>query len=193
MSRGRTLAFVLLAVFLPSAAAATIWNEGVDGDLSSVRTSPTKLALSTGSNLITGSTVAGDVDFFTVSVPADTWFTHLTLVSYVSADDLSFLAIQLGPIITDTTSAASLLGWIHPNAAFVGSDILDNLGASNIPPNPAIGFTPPLPAGTYAMWAQQLQAQVVSYSFDLIVVPEPSVAALLAFGLCGLAIARRRA
>jgi hypothetical protein len=185
-----TLALISMAAALAGpAAAATLWNESVNGDLSNVRTAPTNLALSIGSNTITGTTVAGDVDFFTVTVPGSAFFSALTLIQFTTADDLDFLAIESGPIITSTTSPANMLGYVHLNAAFVGTDVLDDMALGD----GALGFTPPLPAGTYAMWTQQLQTQMVSYSFDLVVVPEPTQATLLTAGLVVLAVARRRA
>lgn len=184
-----TLALISTAAALAGpAAAATLWNETANGDLSNVRTSPTNLTLSMGSNTITGTTVSGDVDFFTVTVPAGAFFSALTLITFTSADDLDFLAIQAGPIITSTTSPAAMLGYVHLSAAFVGTDVLDDMALGD----GALGFTPPLPAGTYAMWTQQLQTQIVSYSFDLVVVPEPTEATLLTAGLLVLAFARRR-
>ena len=185
-----TLALISIAAALAGpAAAATLWDESVNGDLSNVRTAPTNLPLSMGSNTITGTVVAGDEDFFTVTVPAGAFFSALTLITFNSADDLAFLAIQAGPIITSMSSPAAMLGYIHMSAAFVGTDILDDMALGD----GALGFTPPLPTGTYAMWAQQLQPQLVSYSFDLVVIPEPSEATLLTAGLAVLALARRRA
>ena len=45
----------VLAVFAQGAAAASVWNESVDGDLSNDRANPTPLTLAVGSNSITGS------------------------------------------------------------------------------------------------------------------------------------------
>jgi hypothetical protein len=186
--RGSLALISMAAALAGPAAAATLWNESVNGDLSNVRTAPTNLALAFGSNTITGTTVAGDVDFFTVTVPASAFFSALTLITFTSADDLAFLAIQAGPIITSTTSPAAMLGYVHMNAALVGTDILDDMALGD----GALGFSRPLPPGTYAMWTQQLQTQLVSYSFDLVVVPEPTEATLLTAGLLVLAFTRRR-
>jgi hypothetical protein len=184
------LASFVSAALAQSAAAIVIHNEGVNGDLSSTQGSPTLLALAFGTNTIIGSTIAGDRDFFTITVPDGTSFSQMILASFTSADDLAFVAIEEGATITSLVSAAALLGYMHPSAAFVGTDILDNIAAGA----GALGFTPPLPSGTYAMWMQQTQAQLVSYQFDLILIPEPSIAVLLALGLGALAaIPRARA
>ena len=183
------LAALAVAAFTQSATAATIWDEGIDGDLSGNQSAPTVLVVDVGSNSITGVTQTGDVDFFTFTVPDGANLAQIILTSFDSADDLAFLAIQSGPVITDTTSAANLLGWVHASATFVGTNVLDDLanGAG------ALGFTTPLGPGTYTVWMQQTGADPVAYGLDLVLrVPEPSTALLFAFGIAALGFARRR-
>ena len=194
MSRFPTLALAgLVAVaFAHSAAAVTVWDEDVNGDLSGDQFAPTAVTVELGTNSITGTTQVGDLDFFTITVPDGALLTELLLTSFESTDDLAFLAIQSGPVITDLTVADDLLGWLHPSAAFVGTDILDDLALGE----GAIGFTAPLGPGTYTLWMQQLNVEPVAYGFDLIIepvsVPEPSMVALLVLGLGALAVTRRR-
>jgi hypothetical protein len=195
MSRFQTivLAGFIAAAFAHSAAAVTIWDESVNGDLSGDPAAPTVLAIGLGTNSITG-TADADQDFFTITVPDGANFTQLLLTSFESTDDLAFLAIQSGPMITDLTVPDNLLGWLHTSAAFVGSDILDDLALSDSAG--AIGFTVPLGPGTYTLVMQQTNPGLVAYGFDLIIepvaVPQPPMATLLALGLCALAVARRR-
>jgi hypothetical protein len=187
------LAGFIAAAFAHSAAAVTIWDESVNGDLSGDPAAPTVLAIGLGTNSITG-TADADQDFFTIIVPDGANFTQLLLTSFESTDDLAFLAIQSGPMITDLTVPDNLLGWLHTSAAFGGSDILDDLALSDSAG--AIGFTVPLGPGTYTLVMQQTNPGLVAYGFDLIIepvaVPQPPMATLLALGLCALAVARRR-
>jgi hypothetical protein len=198
MSRFRTIALagLVAAAFAQSAAAVTIWDEGTDGDLSHDPAAPNSVTVAIGTNTVIGSTVGSDQgpdrDIFTFTVPDGAALTQLLLTSFVSDDDLAFLALQDGPVITDPGSADDLLGWLHPSADFVGTDILDDIGQGA----GAIGFTGPLGPGTYTLLMQQGDPQPVAYGFDLIIepvaVPEPPMAALFALGLCALAVARRR-
>jgi hypothetical protein len=187
------LAGLAAATFAHSACAVAIWDEGADGDLSNDPEAPTVLALGLGSNTVTGSSQLGDMDVFTITVPDGASFVQLLLTSFDSADDLGFLALQSGPAITDITSPANMLGWVHPSAAFVGTDLLDDLALGQ----GALGFTPPLGSGTYTLWMQQTGSELIGYAFDLNVVadptevPEPSAGLLFVLGLGVLVVARR--
>jgi hypothetical protein len=198
MSRFRTIALagLVAAAFAQSAAAVTIWDEGTDGDLSTDPAAPTSVTVAIGTNSVIGSTVGSDQgpdrDVFTFTVPEGAALTQLLLTSFVSDDDLAALELQAGPVITDPASADELLGWLHPSATFVGTDILDDIGQGA----GAIGFTGPLPPGTYTLLMQQGDPEAVAYGFDLIIepvaVPEPPMSALFVLGLVALTVARSR-
>lgn len=151
--------------------AVTIWDEAIteDGDLSGTRTSPTMVSLSEGTNTLLGATSMGDLDYLTVTVPAGHEFSELTLVSFVSTDDIAFAGMGEGAVIDPTSAPANLLGYTHfgtgPGAVHVGSDMLPAMGVSA----GAIGFTPPLDSGQYAFWIQQAAGAPVTYQFDFIV------------------------
>jgi hypothetical protein len=183
------LAPLAAATLAQGAAAATIWSEGVDGDLSSNRAAPTALAVALGTNSIIGSVTSTDRDYFRITIPSGATLEQINLAAY-GVDNLAFFAIQSGMQITvdpAAPTAAPLLGYVHTGSGLVGTDILDDMGAQS----DAIGFTPPLGPGDYSLWMQQTNPVVTSYSFDLVVVPEPSAGALLGLGLAGLAIAGR--
>ena len=190
------LAGLVVAGFAQSAAAATIWDEGTNGDLSTDPAAPTGLTVAIGTNTVIGSTVGSeagpDRDVFSFTVPDGAVLTQLVLSSFSSDDDLAFLGLEAGSSITDTTVPDNLLGWLHPSAGSVGTDILDDLSQGT----GAIGFTAPLGPGTYTLWMQQGDPQLVSYGFDLIIepaaVPEPPLVTLLALGFFALLVGRRR-
>jgi hypothetical protein len=195
------LGFAAIALAVASAAsAATIWDEGVNGDLSNNRLAPTVLSVSPGSNTIIGSTVQGNIDYFTFTVPVGYEFSALILSSFSSADDVAFLAIQAGSTFTEPASGTvvgNLLGYTHigtgalAGTADPGTDILDELGAGV----GSIGFTPPLGAGAYTFWLQQTQPQVVGYGLDVVLTvaaPEPAGLLLGALAIAGVVFVRRR-
>jgi hypothetical protein len=177
----------LLLLGATSSRAAVIWNES-GGDLSGNRLAPSAFVLATGGNNLIGSVVGGDLDYVTLTVPASMQLTGITLVSYASADARAFIGVQQGPTFTESPAApnvANILGYTHfgPGGAPAGTNILDDMatGAG------AQGFVPPLPAGQYTFWIQQLGA-LTSYNFDFVVVPEPSTWLLAGLGAMGALI-----
>ncbi len=172
--------FTLLALFglsYAGVASADNYTETIDGDLSGSGAAPTAISLDPGSNVITATSVAGDLEYYTVNVPSGFQLSPLTLVSYVSLDAVAFAAVQSGTTFTEPnvgTNVANLLGWVHFGPGMVGTDILDDIGAG---PG-AIGFTGPLPAGDYTFWSQQTGANSTTYAFDLQLTAAPSVPTL---------------
>ncbi len=175
------------ALLVAPAAHALNYDEATDGDLSGDRLAPSSLALSAGDNLLTGSVVAGDLDYLTITVPTGYALSQINLMSFASTDDLAFIGIQAGPSFTQPptgTDVTQLLGWAHfgPTAPLAYFDIIGT-GPG------AIGFTAPLPAGPYTLWIQQTGAQPVDYGWNFVVagsVPEPGSAGLALLGLTAL-------
>ena len=159
---------LLATVF--SVSAASSYDEGADGDLSDDRMAPTVVTFTVGSNTVSGSAGGGDRDYLTFEVPVGHQLSSLNLTSY-SGGSSSFIGIVSGTqVMVDPAmpSAAGLLGYHLFKGADVGNDILPSMGTGAN----AMGFTPPLPAGNYAIWIQDT-AGAESYGFDFVVEAVP--------------------
>lgn len=196
--RGRIARLTLLvgfAVIIGRATPAKAFNdydELIDGDLSGDRFNPTDISLSLGSNLLHATSVAGDLEYFTMHLPAGGQLDSIVLTTYVSGSPMSFIAVQSGTTFTEPpagTNPANLLGWTHfggPDAP-AGTDILDNLGLGA----GSIGFTPPLAGGPYTFWSQETGPNTATYTMNFVVTPEPAAIMLLGLG-ASIALLRRR-
>lgn len=172
--------FALLAALAPAGPVlAASYNETTQGDLSDNRLAPTALALSLGSNVISGSNGPSpvpdvpDLDYITVTLPAGTRLSQLVVLDSDVGGAVSFIAIEQGAQVSvawNEGSAETLLGWAHYGSADEGLDILTAIGAG---PG-ALGFVPPLPSATYTLWIMELDgARPYAYSFDLQVTQAP--------------------
>lgn len=182
------------------AAAATVWDESVNGDLSTNNATPTAVAFAPGSNVVhgrvTNSAPADNRDYLTFTVPANHGLYKLLLLRWDAPDgsdgNTGFNAINSGAtsFVPSAGTIASFLGANHVEAFSEGSDMLANmaggLGSS--------GFTVPLGPGTYSYVIQQTGADINLYSLDFIMrqVPEPTSLAMGILGMAGLICRRRR-
>jgi hypothetical protein len=196
----RRLAILSLAAgMFCIARGAIIYNEAVSGDLSNSGLAPTPVAVSLGSNQILGTTgrtgTVVDRDYFTFTIPFGMELMSIVeLAGTTTGGPVSFIGLQAGNQVTlptDATTATGLLGWWHYSTADINTDILSKMA---IPVNGSSGFTPPLPAGTYAVWIQDFAAGTFDYGFDLHVTttPEPRTAGTTLVALAALAFAFRR-
>ncbi len=180
--------------------AAVAYNESVSPDLSGNGLSPTFISLAAGSNQIFGATgnpgTGTDRDYFSVTVPSGFLLSQLTLLPGTSVvGNSTFFGMQSGTQVTiapTAPSASGLLGAMHYTGAQVGTNILPALG---LPFAGSTGFTPPLAAGNYAFWLQEIGAGSVPYALDIVVtaVPEPANYAMMlaGLGIVGWAAKRR--
>jgi len=157
-----TLLFLLLA----SVSLLASHNESTDGDLSDDPLAPTVVSVVAGSNVVTASSVSGDVEYFTITIPVGHELTALNLVSLTSAN-VAFLAFQAGATFSSNPGPEDLLGFTH--LGVVTGDQLPALAAGLAGSPSPIGFTNPLPAGTYTFWAQETASSPSSYELDFVI------------------------
>ena len=176
------LAFLLgaLVLFVPRSAALVVWDESLDGPLSTNAASPTSLTVGLGTNSIISTIGGPNRDYFTFSLAPTQSLVAFRLSSYVSTDAVAWIALQDGAAWTAGDDVAQMLAQQHFGTANLGDNLL------------GVSANTPLMAGTYTVRAQQLGA-ATSYQLDLTVVPEPSTYALvLMTGAGALWWARRR-
>ena len=198
MRRGSSLLVLALGLLGSSAAWAVTYNEAVNGDLSGDRNAPTALVLAVGSNPITATSAAGDIEYFRLTLPPGGRLSAINVVSSTSTS-LSFIAVQPGTTFTEPptgTVVSHLLGYAHfgPGNGTVGANILGNMGVGA----GAIGFVPPLVASDYTFWSQETSSVASTYKLDFVVTqasPAPlgrTAAAALALALLMLGAWRLR-
>ena len=182
----------------PAAHAAPVWDEAGSGDLPNAGLSPTLLSFGLGSNIVRGVTGCSggvvDRDHFNITLPAGWQLDKpdvLVGTGFVTPSHVGFIAVQAGPQVTVNPTGGStsgLLGWVHYSENDIGTDILGLMSIGR----GALGFAPPLPAGTDSFWVQNTATGQSPYHFDFRVsaVPELPSAALLLAGVAGLAARR---
>jgi hypothetical protein len=181
MRRSLSWLLVLVGLLASPAAGAAAYDEAVSGDISGNRLAPTAINLDPGTNSVSATSIAGDLEYFRVNVPAGFRLGNITLGSFSSGTNVAFAAIQAGTTFTVAPENAAaqigqLLGYTHIGATMVGTDILDNLGQGA----GAIGFSGPLPAGNYTFWSQETAGLPSSYTlvFSVTAAPAAPVPAL---------------
>lgn len=180
---------VLVEMMMATASAATVWNESVDGDLSTDPNAPTPVSFNLGSNVISGSIIGpGDArDYIKFTIPAGLALAELRQLQYVTLPDggagnRGFHAIIAGntSFVPDANNIGNFLGGNHVDPLPVGTDMLPALAAATLG---GTGFSMPLGPGTYTYHIQQTSPILTGYSLDFGLVPEPPTAAIFATGL----------
>jgi hypothetical protein len=151
---------------VPCTQAAN-YSESTEGDLSNVHTNPTPFALSVGTNVLTATTgLDGDLEYVRADVSVGTRLASLVLQSYSSVRPAAFIGMRIGasiPVDACCATASDLSGYtlFGTGVGNVGQDILPEMGTAF----GAMGFTPPLPAGSYTFWIEQTSGDATSYQF----------------------------
>jgi hypothetical protein len=167
----KTVAIVLLIAALAAPVdAAVIWNESINGDLSSSETSPTLISFGVGSNQIIGS-VSGsplDRDYITFTIGPGQTLSHLNLIAF-SPDNLSFTAFNSGSTSYVPSGATNglFLSGIHISAADAGHDLMPFFDTRNVTTNSLPG--PNLGPGTYCWMIQQTSPILQSYTVEFVI------------------------
>ena len=191
------------ALLAAAPAIATIYDEAVTSvDLSNDKANPTALTLTPGSNSVIGTVNGfgnGDPqDWVSFTIPTGFVMTSYVNSKYDSTDDQGFTGFRLGSSFpVDEFTAGNYAGFAHfgtdadnggGSGSTVGVNLLPLMADSSFAPG-AIGFTPPLAAGTYTFLIQQGDDVPTGYQFDMTVrsVPEPG-SSLCLLGVGGLAI-----
>ncbi|MCH2133202.1 MAG: hypothetical protein MK116_05570 [Phycisphaerales bacterium] len=183
---------MILSALSMSATAGIVWDEAVDGQLSTDRFTPTDFGtLATGSNDVIGTTVSGISKFFTFTIEEGTQLSALIVEGWESVDDLGFLGVVTGDwfsVDPANPNVGDLLGYAHYGTLDVGQDILPTMGSG---PG-SQGFTAPLGPGDYSFWVRQGGADPATWDLNFVVTPIPAPAGLAVLALAGVAGRRRR-
>ena len=187
------LAGVAGAMLASPAMANVIWDEAIDGSLSTDRFNTTNMGtLTAGSNDVIGTTVNGISKFFTITIDEGDSWTGLIVESWESYDDLGFLGVVAGDyfsVVPSNPDVTQLMGYVHYGELDVNQDIL---GAMAQGPG-SQGFTTPVGPGTYSFWVRQGGAAPATWDLNFVVESStvvPGIGGLA--GLMGAGLIRRR-
>ncbi len=189
------------ALLLGSAAIAggPVWDEGVDGDLSTDPLAPTPIAFGLGSNIVIGEmqSPSDTRDYLTFVIPAGQALSELNLLGYEDLDvggpgDTGFNAIHPGATsqVPSGANSGDFLGGNHVLDSFVGTDLLPGLAAGALS---GTGFASPLGPGTYTYLIQQTGPERTGYELEFVFIPSPAGSVAMLTGMGVIAIRRRRA
>ena len=183
-----------------TALADLMWDEAIDGDLSSDYLNPTQLFTKGVNNHVIFTTVGAaenggnqDREYFTFTVAEGFELVSIVLDGFETSPEsnLGFISIAEGsvfPTPPDAPDVTSLLGYYLPGVNDVGNDILQVMGQGG----GSQGFTGPLGAGTYSFWAQETGPSTDNWDLNFVVTEVPAPGALALLGLSGLVARRRR-
>jgi hypothetical protein len=187
-------------VSVAGAHAGTIWNEGINGDLSGDFNSPTQLTLSVGVNslfAITGDSIPDppyyepDIEYVTIDLSNGLVLTNVYLQSYEGEDGVAWIALREGTTFGFDRESVydhieDMLGGAHFGPS--SGDLLPIMGSGGFIPQ---SFVPPLAGSAYTFWIQQTGSRM-AYQLDFVAIPVPETGISLGFVPAFLLIAGRR-
>ncbi len=167
------IVWLLAGTLLAAPVTADDYTESIDGDLSDDPAAPTVLALSIGSNTVTGTVqesdniAGGDRDFITFTVPHGQTLTAINLAIW-DTNDNGFIAINDGAtgFIPGAGTIGDFLAGTHVGTGDLGDDLLEALQTRSLTTNAL--SVPSLGPGTYTFVIQQVSAVLQGYSMDLV-------------------------
>ena len=163
-------AFLFLLGMATTAGAGVIWDESVNGNLSTNPDAPTPITFSIGSNIINGScgNVSAQVrDYVAFNVgPLDT-LTAINLLAY-APDNTGFCAINYGTtsVIPNGDTIGFFMAGLHISQADVGSNLLDLFVTRSVTIENL--SDPYLVPGDYVFEIQQTSPLIVTYSLEFV-------------------------
>jgi len=161
---------VLLVALAVPASAALVWDEAVNGDLSTNPAAPTPLAFAINGNTVIGtlsSASAVDRDYITFTVPVGEMLTGITLLAF-SPNNIAFSSLNVGPtsLVPSAATDPFFMSGIHITAADIGFNLMTFFDTRNVTSNSLPG--PQLGAGTYCFLIQQTNPITQPYSLNFI-------------------------
>jgi hypothetical protein len=163
------IAFLVTVMAIP-ATAAVIWDEDVNGDLSSNEAAPTPIPFPFGASIIKGKINGNplDRDYITFTVPADHTLSSMSLLVF-QPNNLAFMSLNAGS--TSYIPSASTNDFFLSGIHFSQNDLFPiNLMeffatrsvTTNALPSPSLG------PGTYSWLIQQTSPVLQTYWVEFI-------------------------
>jgi len=167
----KTLAIglILLGIVAPT-RAAVVWDESVNGNLSTDPAAPTVIVFSAGSNIVNGS--CGNInaqtrDYMTFTVPAGYTLTALNLLVY-TPENTGFCAVNGGntSIIPGNPTIGFWMAGIHVVPGLLNTDLFDAMSTASVTTEalPSSQLDP----GDYTLIIQQTSPLITTYSFEFV-------------------------
>lgn len=163
-------AFVFLMAFAIPAGAAVVWDESVNGNLSTNVAAPTPIVFAVGSNTIKGSVInagAQQRDVIRFVIPEGHLLTSVFLHQY-SADNIGFSAINEGvhSYVPSPETDLFFTSGIHVVQSDVGTDLMDRFVDRAVTTESL--FDSELPPGNWCYLFQNTSPVLVNYELEFI-------------------------